>query len=44
MAFDPNVSVRPIKFGDLDATFDEKGSTFLALRQIQMNLISIALD
>ena len=35
MAFDPNISVRPIKFGDLDATFDEKGSTFLALRQIQ---------
>lgn len=35
MAFDPNVSVSPIKFGDLDATFDEKGSTFLALRKIQ---------
>ena len=35
MAFDPNVSFRPIKFGDLDATFDEKGSAFLALRQIQ---------
>ena len=34
MAFDPNVSVRPVKF-DVDATFDEKGSTFLALRQVQ---------
>lgn len=35
MAFDPNVKVTPIKFGDLDVTFDEKGSTFLALRKIQ---------
>lgn len=35
MAFDPNVSVKPFKFGDLDATFDEKGSAFLALRKIQ---------
>ena len=35
MAFDPNISVKPIKFGSIDATFDEKGSTFLAIRQIQ---------
>lgn len=34
MAFD-NTPVSPIKFGDLDVTFDEKGSTFLALRKIQ---------
>ena len=35
MAFDQSVSVKPVKFGDIDATFDEKGSTFLAIRQIQ---------
>ncbi len=35
MAFDPNVSIRPVKFGSLDMTFDEKGSTFLAMRMIQ---------
>jgi hypothetical protein len=35
MAFDPNVKITPIKFGGLDETFDEKGSTFLALRKIQ---------
>jgi hypothetical protein len=35
MAFDPNVSIRPVKFGELDMTFDEKGSTFLAMRMIQ---------
>lgn len=35
MAFDPNVSIHPVKFGDLDMTFDEKGSTFLAMRMIQ---------
>lgn len=35
MAFDPNVNVKPIKFDSLDVTFDEKGSTFLAMRKIQ---------
>jgi hypothetical protein len=35
MAFDKNVSVKPIKFGTIDYTFDERGSSFLALRQIQ---------
>jgi hypothetical protein len=35
MAFNNNISVSPIKFGDVDVTFDEKGSTFLAFRKIQ---------
>ena len=33
--FDPNVSVHPVKFGELDMTFDERGSTYLAMRMIQ---------
>lgn len=35
MAFDKSVSVRPIIFGVTDNTFDERGSTFLALRKVQ---------
>ena len=35
MAFDKNVSVKPIKFGSTDVTFDERGSSFLAMRRIQ---------
>jgi len=35
MAFDKNISVKPIKFGTTDVTFDERGSSFLAMRRIQ---------
>lgn len=35
MAFDKSAQVKPVKFGNIDVTFDERGSSFLALRRIQ---------
>lgn len=35
MSFDKSVAIKPIIFGVTDNTFDEKGSSFLALRKVQ---------
>lgn len=35
MSFDKTVAVKPIIFGVTDNTFDERGSSFLALRKVQ---------
>lgn len=33
--FDNTKNIRPVLFDNLDAIFDEKGSTFLAMRKVQ---------
>lgn len=33
--FDANTNIRPVFFEDLDAVFDEKGSTFISMRKTQ---------
>lgn len=35
MAFSENFDMRPVRFGDLDAIVDEKGTQFIALRKVQ---------
>ena len=35
MAFDRDVSVRPVFFDNIDMTFDERQSTILAMRLVQ---------
>ena len=35
MAFNKDKTIKPIFFGDINETFDESGSRFLALRKVQ---------
>ena len=35
MGFDPDKKIRPVLFDNMNEIFDEKGSTFIAMRKVQ---------